>query len=76
VVTGEGFEPSKLFAMDLRTKSGKPVTTENACPPATSVRIPPKLPTTTDYSRTPSEQFAFHAVVPRRARTSDRGHHG
>ena len=41
------------------------LTSENASPTTTYVRIPHKQPVTTDDSRTPSEQFAF---MPRVAR--------
>ena len=78
MVAGEGIRTFEVFAMDLQTTGGKPVTSENVSPPDNFRAHSPQI---ADDRRlqpdTPSEQFALttsrHDVEPD---ASDPGHHG
>ena len=63
--------------MDLQTKGGKPVTSDNTCPPDNFRAYSPQIAGDSRLQPdTPSEQFAFttsqHNVEPD---ASDPGHH-
>src|SRR5665811_470031 len=54
--------------MDLQTMGDKPLTSQNATSPTTSVRIPHKQPPTTDDDRTPRHQTTTRGRVHRSGR--------
>jgi len=64
--------------MDLQTMGDNALTSENASPPTTYVRIPHKQPTTADCNRTPQRAIRLPDItLRRRARPLNPcGHHG